>query len=67
MEGISSELDDFQKVDLEILSRRDAAIIGSEMGTGKSLEAIAYANKRGARKNLIVATKSGVHVLGQRN
>ncbi|MBM3303978.1 MAG: DEAD/DEAH box helicase, partial [Candidatus Aenigmarchaeota archaeon] len=59
--GISTELDDFQKVDIDILSRHNSHIIASEMGTGKSLEAIAYAMKKGMRRILVVSTKSGAY------
>ena len=57
--GLKSELDDYQKVDVEVLTRRKACLIGNEMGTGKSLEAIAYALHRGLNRVLVVSTKSG--------
>ncbi len=59
IEGVRTSLDDFQKVDVEILSTRPVHIIASEMGTGKSLEAIAYAMRKGLQNILIVSTKSG--------
>ena len=61
VEGVSTELDDFQKVDVEVLSRQREGIIGSEMGTGKSLEAICYALRKGLRRVLIVSTRSGAY------
>ena len=59
IKGICTPLDDFQKVDVEILSTRPVRINASEMGTGKSLEAIAYAVRKELQKVLIVSTKSG--------
>ena len=59
VEGIRTPLDDFQKVDVEILCSRPTYIVASEMGTGKSLEAIAYAARKGLQNILIVSTKSG--------
>ena len=59
VEGICTSLDNFQKVDVEILCSRPTYIVASEMGTGKSLEAIAYAVRQGLQNILIVSTKSG--------
>ena len=59
VEGVRTPLDDFQKVDVEILSTRPVRINANEMGTGKSLEAIAYAVRQGLQNILIVSTKSG--------
>ena len=60
--GVQTELDPFQKVDLEIMSRRPANIIGSETGTGKTLEVIAYAKRHQLGRVLILSSKSGANV-----
>lgn len=59
--GVKSTLDNYQKVDLSILREHDAFVIASEMGTGKSLEAICYALSKGAQRVLIVSTQSGIY------
>lgn len=56
---LKAKLDNFQKVDVEILCRRNGYINANDMGTGKSIEAIAYALKKGLKKILIITTKSG--------
>ena len=59
--GLMSKLESFQKVDVEIATRRNSFLIASEMGTGKSVEALAFALRKGARRVLIVSTQSSVH------
>lgn len=59
--GIKSELDHYQKADLLCLSTKNSYIVGSDMGTGKSLIAISYGMMKNAQKILVVSTKSGVY------
>jgi RNA polymerase sigma factor (sigma-70 family) len=61
VEGVRTRLDDYQKVDVSILNGHNSFVIASEMGTGKSLEAIAFALMKKAKKVLIVSTQSGVY------
>ncbi len=59
--NVKTEVDDFQKVDIELLSRSNSTIVASEMGTGKSLEFLVYAMQKEFRKVLILSTKSGTY------
>jgi RNA polymerase sigma factor (sigma-70 family) len=61
VEGVKTRLDLYQKVDVSILKDKDSFIIASEMGTGKTLEAITYSLARGARKVLVISTQSAVY------
>jgi SNF2 family DNA or RNA helicase len=59
--GLKAKLDPYQKIDVEIATRQNSFLIASEMGTGKSVEALAFALRKEASKVLIVSTKSAIH------
>jgi len=59
--GLLTPLDDYQRVDVSILNENDRFIIANEMGTGKSLEAIAYGLLKDVKKAVIISTRSAVY------